>query len=143
MADKVETLECTHLIVHGDVEFRGGSPLPSDNYLMVEHDLYDTSASIYEYAPRAPERQEALDYLSTLPQDMPVLILTPRSVAEMSAVREFARSVHADLINPDDSRWSAISRGKIEEMNAWAEEHIGKDLPRTPPDPEFEGEGMV
>jgi hypothetical protein len=124
------TIECQTLVVHGDVDLRR----PSENYLVVERDVYDVG-SIYESSPRATERQEALDYLLALPQEMPVLILTPRSAAEMNAVREFTRLVHADFVGPGGSKWEEVSRMKLQEMETWAKANIGEDLPRVPPDP--------
>ena len=81
-----------------------------------------------------PERRAVLDYLATLPEDMPLMVLTPQSQAEMKAAAEFSARCHEAWRYPpsdsNDEMWAKASDAKVSRMRAYS----GKQqLPLTPP----------
>jgi len=71
-----------------------------------------------------PERKAVLDYLDTLPEDMPIMVLTPQSHVELRAAYEF----HQQCNDFDrDSNWTEGSILKLRRMKGYLK-HRG-DVP--------------
>lgn len=64
-----------------------------------------------------PERKAVLDYLNTLPDDMPIMVLTPQSYAEINAAEMFVDSCRAYVKQGNDnSVWLSASKSKLARM---------------------------
>lgn len=80
-------------------------------------------------APTDPERQATLDYLHTLTENMPVVVLTPRSKLELELVENFIQKLEPS------SPWRSALGSKLTRMKTWADENFGgrSNAPRNPP----------
>lgn len=61
-----------------------------------------------------PERRAVLDYLGALPEDMPIMVLTPQSYVEMRAAQRCVELM--EEYAPEDSVWVKGSNNKCERM---------------------------
>lgn len=72
--------------------------------------------------PRAtchPERRATLDYLDRLPEDMPIMLLTPQSTAEINAANLFANEANRHGNDWDASKvsvWVTAAANKVGRM---------------------------
>lgn len=112
-----------------------GSDYWTDQYEPVSEPLpFDVHVTyVYEAEPTPathPERKRVLDLLATLPEDMPLAVLTPQSRGEMHTMRDFIERLKSGTTA------LAGAEALLERMRAWATHFYGgaDSVPLSPPE---------